>query len=107
MTNRKHSPAHDIWHRRVEGQIQHTIGQHPKWFNLKNDSEKRTMINSLAKRIVGEIMADITLARIPGVDGGPCPRSVESERCFTDVAARPEYDWCCAPGVNSDLGRTK
>lgn len=54
---RKHSPLHDKWHRRVEGQIRDTIHAHPKWFSFKNEGDKQDCINSLAKRIVGEIVA--------------------------------------------------
>lgn len=59
MTKRKYSPAHDFWHPRIEGQIKHTIGQHPDWFNFKNKNQKQDCINSLAKRIVGQVLADI------------------------------------------------
>lgn len=57
MTRRKYSPLHDFWHPRVEGQIKHTIGRHPEWFKLENPTQKKFCINSLAKRIVGEIIA--------------------------------------------------
>lgn len=49
---------YDKWHPRIEGQIRHTMGQHPKWFVFKNAADKETCVNSLAKRIVGEIIAD-------------------------------------------------
>lgn len=55
---RKISPLHDKWHKRVEGQIRDCIFHHPNWFNFKNERIKNTCINSLAKRIVGEIIAD-------------------------------------------------
>lgn len=55
--NRKRTPLHDYWHRRVEGQIRHTMNVHPKWFSFKNETDKKACINSLAKRIVGEIIA--------------------------------------------------
>ena len=55
---RKHTPLHDFWHRRVEGQIRDTVYHHPEWFNVKKGSmECETLVNSLAKRIVGEIVA--------------------------------------------------
>jgi len=57
MTLRKHSPLHDKWHRRVEGQIRDCIHNHPEWF--KSCKDHKRMVNSLAKRIVGEIVADI------------------------------------------------
>lgn len=59
---RKISPFHDKWRRRVGGQIRHTIGRHPEWFNLKNEQDKNVYISSLTKRIVGEIVADSMLA---------------------------------------------
>lgn len=57
MTARKHSPAHDFWHPRVEGQIRHTIGRHPEWFGALSSANRVKFVNSLAKRIVGEIVA--------------------------------------------------
>lgn len=59
---RKYGPLHDKWHRRVEGQIRHTINTHPKWFNFQDDRDKAACVNSLTKRIVGEIIADSSLA---------------------------------------------
>ena len=66
MTRRTHTPLHDKWHRIVEGQIRHCMSSHPEYFNFNFDcgSTKQTIINSLAKRIVGEIVADVTLAAI-------------------------------------------
>lgn len=56
MTMRKYSPAHDFWTPRVEGQIRDCLYAHPEWFSVK-ENQKRHFINSLAKRIVGEIVA--------------------------------------------------
>lgn len=54
MRNNSHlSPSHAFWHRRVEGQIKHCMNAHPEWFT----GDRGTIINSLAKRIVGEIVA--------------------------------------------------
>lgn len=64
MTARKQGPIYDKWHRRVEGQIRHTIGQHPEWFNFESEVHKRSCIIGLAKRIVGEIVADAYLASV-------------------------------------------
>jgi hypothetical protein len=61
MTKRKYSPLHDKWHRRVEGQIRDTIEHHPHWFSFKDGTDRNCCINSLAKRIVGEIVADCVL----------------------------------------------
>lgn len=76
---RKHSPAHDFWHRRVEGQIRHTIGQHPEWFCFASEHQKQTAVNSLAKRIVGEIVAAAMLAPISDRVPVTCPVRGESE----------------------------
>ena len=58
---RKYTPLHNKWHRRVEGQIKNTINCHPNWFNFKNPIDRNNCINSLAKRIVGEIIADLEI----------------------------------------------
>lgn len=62
MTQRKHTPLHDKWHRRVEGQLRDTINSHPGWFSFKNEHDKNRCINSITKRVVGEIVADLKLA---------------------------------------------
>lgn len=54
----KDTPAHIKWHRRVEGQIRDCMHHHPELFNTALDMhQKNTLVNSLAKRIVGEIIA--------------------------------------------------
>lgn len=62
MTTRKHSHLHDKWHPRVEGQIRDVLQAHPEWFNPEAKGFKHAFVSSLAKRIVGEIVADATLA---------------------------------------------
>ena len=62
MTLRKISPLHDKWHRRVEGQIRDCMSSHPEWFVGVPEKQKIFFVNSLAKRIVGEIVADSKLA---------------------------------------------
>ena len=57
MTKRRMSPIHNLWHRRVEGQIRHVIRCHPEWFRFDEKFTREVLINSLAKRIVGEIVA--------------------------------------------------
>lgn len=92
MTSRKRSPLHDFWHPRVEGQIRHTIGRHPEWFNLPiKTSAKRDCINSLAKRIVGEIVAAL------GYGGGNAGRH--------DGFCAPEQIDADAPYVSRRKGR--
>lgn len=61
MTHRKHTPLHGKWHRRVEGQLRDTIYSHPEWFLFEDEHEKNCCINSIAKRVVGEIVADGSL----------------------------------------------
>jgi len=54
MKNNAHkSPEHDRWHRIVEGQIKDCARQHPEYFS---NSTFEACLNSLAKRIVGEIV---------------------------------------------------
>jgi hypothetical protein len=62
MTRRKHTPLHDFWHRRVEGQIRDAMHSHPEWFRITSERQKQTIVNSLAKRIVGEIVAAYSVA---------------------------------------------
>lgn len=57
MTARKRTPLHDFWYPRIDGQILHTMNCHPGWFVWSNKKQKLTIINSLSKRIVGEIVA--------------------------------------------------
>jgi hypothetical protein len=73
VTRRKHTPIHDFWHPRVEGQIRDAIHSHPEWFNLTSDGQTRTMVNSLAKRIVGEIAAVCPVAAKPAGVADLCP----------------------------------
>lgn len=50
---RKYTRAHQFWHPRVEGQIRDCMHKHPEFFRRTDD----VVVNSLAKRIVGEIVA--------------------------------------------------
>lgn len=54
---RKDTPIHRLWHKRVDGQIRDAMHAHPEWFNIRSAREKETIINSLSKRIVGEIVS--------------------------------------------------
>lgn len=69
MSARKSTPLHDFWHKRVDGQIKHTMGQHPEWFKFSSERERKTIINSLSKRIVGEIVACLGSERSSDVSG--------------------------------------
>ncbi len=77
MTRRKHSPLHDRWTARVEGQIRHTIGQHPEWFSFVDDHARQACVNALAKRIVGEIVAAGKLAAVLDADDLTCSREAD------------------------------
>lgn len=79
MTRRKHTPVHDFWHPRVEGQIRDAIHAHPEWFRFTSEVQKRTMVNSLAKRIVGEIAAVSGMAAMPARVASNCPSSAGSD----------------------------
>lgn len=41
----------------MEGQVRHTIHEHPEWFNLPNKEVYNKCVNGIAKRIIGEIIA--------------------------------------------------
>lgn len=67
---RKPGPFYDFWHPRVEGQIRDAMHAHPHWFVGVSAKQKGDFINSLAKRIVGEIGAGCDLA--PEPPGSDC-----------------------------------
>lgn len=54
----KYPPEYLFWRKRIEGQIRHTMYEHPEFFT-KEASEKN-MVGSMAKRIIGEIVAGNT-----------------------------------------------
>ena len=69
------SDEHERWHRRVEGQIRDCIHMHPRWFVGVAEDDRANFTRSLAKRIVGEILADgdrstVSLTPAPGGDAG-------------------------------------
>lgn len=72
MTLRKKSPLHDKWHRRVEGQIRDCIFHHPEWFNFEHGYDRTHCINSIAKRIVGEIVSDARMGAITDTVAAHC-----------------------------------
>jgi hypothetical protein len=59
MTQHRKSPEHDFWHRRIEPAILETIKAHPDWFVIRVDEDRRVIVNSLAKRIVGHVVAAV------------------------------------------------
>lgn len=86
--NRKHTPIHDFWHRRVEGQIQHTINCHPEWFSFRDERERKACINSLGKRILGEIVAALSVAAMPSVVLSRCVGSEGDDGCRPGAVMR-------------------
>ena len=56
-SNKPIPPAYSFWRKRIEGQIRHTIHEHPEWFNLPDEETRDRCIRSTAKRIIGEIVA--------------------------------------------------
>jgi hypothetical protein len=99
MSSRKRSPLHDYWHPRVEGQIRHTIGQHPEWFAFKSPVHQRACVISLAKRIVGEIVAACTVATIPDGMAANCVETVGSGSAADVLPPGRDGDaHCCASG---------
>jgi len=58
MTRQKPiKPEYQAWRRRIEGQIRHMMNEHPEFFNLPTVDAKERCIRSMAKRIIGEIVA--------------------------------------------------
>lgn len=57
-SSRKTSAAHKFWYPRVEGQIRDCMRNHPYWFSL-DPEDRRKLVNSIAKRVVGEIVAGV------------------------------------------------
>jgi hypothetical protein len=53
-------PEYQLWRKRIEGQIRHAMNEHPEWFNLPDAETKVHAIGSIAKRIIGEIVAGTT-----------------------------------------------
>ena len=69
------SEDHERWHRRVEGQIRDCMHHHPRWFKDIAEADRANFTRSLAKRIVGEILADgypvtVSLTPVSVADGG-------------------------------------
>lgn len=61
-------PEYLAWRRRVEGQIRHMINEHPEYFDLPTEDAKARCIRSMAKRIIGEIVAGTPSGNNPGGD---------------------------------------
>ena len=58
------SPEHEQWHRRIEGQIRDCMHHHPRWFKGVTEDDRANFTRSLAKRIVGEILAQAALTEL-------------------------------------------
>ena len=102
MTKRKHTPVHDFWHPRVEGQIRDAIHSHPEWFSFTNERQKRTMVNSLAKRIVGEIAAASTVAAMRAGVASYCPGAKGSDGGVVLPPDGGEVGAICRPSASPD-----
>lgn len=51
----KYSPEYLFWRKRIEGQIRHTMYEHPEFFTQIAYDDN--MVGRMAKRIIGEIVA--------------------------------------------------
>jgi hypothetical protein len=96
MTMRKHTPMHDFWHRKVEGQIRDAIHHHPEWFNFPTPVNRNACINGLAKRIVGEIVAGYGLATTSAGVAVHCSCSKGAGGVGKDVAGQGKGGSSCA-----------
>jgi hypothetical protein len=47
-----------FWRPRVEGQLRDVMFAHPDWFTDKARRNERSIVRSIAKRIIGEIVAE-------------------------------------------------
>lgn len=54
--HRRHDADYMAWWAKVVGQIHCTVAEHPEYFT-EDEKLKSAMVRSLAKRIVGEIVA--------------------------------------------------
>lgn len=104
MANRRKSAVRDFWRPRIEGQILDTIRAHPEWFNASTESKASTIVASLAKSIVGEIVAVELFTAATSVTGGdncsqPGVRVVES-----NCDAPAEGCVARAPRPDAELG---
>lgn len=73
MKDSKPIPAEYLyWRNRVEGQIRHAINEHPEWFNLPTQKDRDRCVRSVAKRIIGEIVAGSTTGNSQGSDANGC-----------------------------------
>lgn len=65
----KYPPEYLFWRKRVEGQIRHTMHEHPEFFTQA--AYKKNMVGRMAKRIIGEIVAGTA----PGNNSRECAMS--------------------------------
>lgn len=70
--------AYTFWRKRIEGQIRHTINEHPEWFSLPDEETRERCVRSTAKRIIGEIVAGTHTGDSPG-GGGTSPATAPAE----------------------------
>lgn len=51
----RYPPEYLFWKKRIEGQIRHTMYEHPEFFT--EEAYKDNLVGRMAKRIIGEIVA--------------------------------------------------
>lgn len=97
--NRYKSPIHTLWWPRIAGQIRDCIKSHPELFS----ADHAIIINSLSKRIVGEIAADVLLAdnkRNCGCDCGCVSKSF-----LREILRRIKAAWLLSEPPIQNLSR--
>lgn len=82
-------PEYLFWRKRIEGQIRHTIREHPEWFNLSNEEIRDRCIRSTAKRIIGEIVAGTPTGNSVN-GGGTVTAAISPDGAVQDCSATPE-----------------
>lgn len=78
----KYKPEYLFWRKRIEGQIRHTMNEHPEYFTELAYTDN--MIGSMAKRIIGEIVAGIAAGNNHSVDAktSVCTDEKNALECF-------------------------
>lgn len=51
----KYPPEYLFWKKRIEGQVKHTMYEHPEFFT--QIAYEKNLVGRMAKRIIGEIVA--------------------------------------------------
>lgn len=85
----KYPPEYLFWRKRIEGQIRHTMYEHPEFFTQEAYGEKG-LVDRMAKRLIGEIVAAIGR----GDNSGECA----TQSAFSEIARRGGRSYC--PGYD-------